>query len=116
MIQVWIYDKDKVFVESKFVEEVGRNMTTVPLLVGYVKPFFTGKEWIEGATPEEITQWEDVNKPKPQEPNEMEVLQRQIDELKLENQKLWDTCNHLINVNLDLQDLIHRPQQIPNIV
>lgn len=63
------------------------------------------QEWLENKDKLPIT-----------ELDKMEVLQRQIDELKLENQKLWDTCNHLINVNLDLQDLIHRPQQIPNIV
>lgn len=77
---------------------------------------YTGFKVIK--TAEEVySEWLD-NKDRPPivEPSKMEVLQRQIDELKLENQKLWDTCNHLINVNLDLQDLIHRPQQIPNIV
>lgn len=57
-----------------------------------------------------------ADKDKPVEPNEMEVLQKQIDELKLENQKLWDTCNHLINVNLDLQHKVDTPQCIPNII
>lgn len=61
MIQVWIYDKNNVFTESTFVEEVMENMTTVPLLVGYVKPTFTGREWVEGATDEEIKEWQETN-------------------------------------------------------
>ena len=107
MIQVWMYDKNNVFTESTFVEEVMKNMTTTPLLVGYVKPTFTGREWIEGATDEEIKEWQETNKPNSQPQNEMEVLQAQINELKIENQKLWDTCNYLINVNLDLQETIN---------
>ena len=88
MTQVWIYDENKVFVEYKFVEEVIENMTTVPLLVGYVKPTFTGREWIEGATDEEVKAWEEANKPKPQEPNEIELLKEEVILLKEENKNI----------------------------
>ncbi len=97
MIQVWTYDENKVFVESIFVDEVTQNMTTIPFLVGYIKPTFNEEleEWFEGATEEEIKAWEEENKPKPTEPsteNEMEVLQK-------ENKQLWDTVEFLLKAN-----------------
>lgn len=101
MIQVWVYDKDKVFVESKLVEEVGQNMTTVPLLVGYVKPTFTGREWIEGATDEEIKEWQETNKPKPQEPNKMEVLEKKVAELE-EEKELLNKENKLLHAQVEV--------------
>lgn len=58
MIQVWLLDENNFYkCESIFVKEVKENMTTVPLLVGYVKPKFTGNEWVEGATTEEIQEY-----------------------------------------------------------
>lgn len=58
MTQVWLLDEDGFFTGvSKFVEEVETNMAIQPLLVGYVKPKWTGREWIEGATDEEIQEW-----------------------------------------------------------
>lgn len=65
--QVWIYDQNKVFTgESKFVDEVGANMTTVALLVGHIKPTFNEElqEWFEGATQQEIDEWYAQNTPK----------------------------------------------------
>lgn len=57
-MQVWIIDKNGFYAgESKFVQEVTDLMTTVPLLVGYVKPKFNGTEWTEGATEEEVEAW-----------------------------------------------------------
>lgn len=87
MIQVWTYDENKVFVESIFVDEVTQNMTTIPFLVGYIKPTFNEEleEWFEGATEEEIKAWEEENKPKPTEPsteNEMEVLTARLNEVE----------------------------------
>ncbi|MCS6103567.1 hypothetical protein DWV12_14760 [Clostridium botulinum] len=45
---------------------------------------FDNEEWTEGATQEEIKEREESNKPKPQEPTETELLQKQL----LETQKL----------------------------
>lgn len=61
MIQVFLYDKNNIFTESKFVEEISNNMTTVPILIGYIKPKFNTdlNEWIEGATPQEVKEWEE---------------------------------------------------------
>ncbi|MBY6932056.1 hypothetical protein DWV12_16405 [Clostridium botulinum] len=39
---------------------------------------FEKEEWIEGATQEEIQEWEENNKPKPKEPTETEQLQKQL--------------------------------------
>ncbi|NFE59104.1 MULTISPECIES: hypothetical protein [Clostridium] len=44
----------------------------------YIKPKLTGIEWIEGATEEEIQEWEEKNKPLPKEPSETEILQKQL--------------------------------------
>lgn len=80
MTQVWLLDENKFFTGiSKFVEEVEENMTTEPLLVGYVKAKFTGREWIEGATDEEIQQWEN-SRPKLQK-TEIEIMQEQLTQL-----------------------------------
>lgn len=58
MIQVWLTDRQGFYQgESTFVEELLENMTTEPLLIGYVKPKLVGGLWIEGATEEEITEW-----------------------------------------------------------
>lgn len=63
MIQVWHLDENKFFTGvSEFANEGDFNevtMTTVPLLVGYVKPKFNGTEWVEGATVEEIQAYDD---------------------------------------------------------
>lgn len=84
MIQVWCYDKDGFFIKSIFVEKVEKNMTEVALTIGYYKAKFDNDEWIEGATEEEIKEWQEKNKLKSKEPNETEILQKQL----LETQSL----------------------------
>lgn len=90
MIQVWTYDENKVFVESIFVDEVTQNMTTIPFLVGYIKPTFNEEleEWFEGAIEEEIKEWQETNKPKPQEPNKLELLKEELILLREENKNI----------------------------
>ncbi len=44
----------------------------------YIKPKWTGIEWTEGATEEEIKEYEEENKPKPKETTETEILQKQL--------------------------------------
>ncbi|NFE74379.1 hypothetical protein FDC27_08825 [Clostridium botulinum] len=46
----------------------------------YIKPKwdFEKEKWTEGATEEEIQEWEESNKPKPVQPTEIEVLQKQL--------------------------------------
>lgn len=98
MMQVWLYDKNKVFTESIFVDAVGENMTIEPLLVGYIKPTFNGADWIEGATEKEIKAWEEANKPKPPviEEDKTDILMAENEKLKLENKQIWDTLEFLL--------------------
>ena len=42
----------------------------------YAKPKWTGMEWVESATEEEIKEWDESNKPK--ESTEVEILQKQL--------------------------------------
>lgn len=80
MTQVWLLDENKFFTgESKFVEEVEDNMTTEPLLVGYVKAKWTGREWIEGATEEEIKEWQDTQQKTGK--TELETMKEQLTQL-----------------------------------
>ncbi|HBJ1652532.1 TPA: hypothetical protein LA460_003397 [Clostridium botulinum] len=44
----------------------------------YIKPKWTGIEWVETATEEEIKEHEEANKPKPKETTETEILQKQL--------------------------------------
>ncbi|MBY6816476.1 hypothetical protein HYH38_08245 [Clostridium botulinum] len=46
----------------------------------YINPKwdFEKEEWVEGATDEEIKEWEEKNKPVEKEPTETEILQRQL--------------------------------------
>lgn len=79
MIQVFIYDELGFFKSSGFVDELKENMTTIPILVGCVKAKFDTKlnEWVEGATQEEIKEWE--SKQPVSEPTEVEVLRTKLD-------------------------------------
>lgn len=90
-MQVWKYDENKIFTRSRIVDEVGQNMTTVPLLSFFVKPTFNEQtqEWFEGATKEEIKQWEEENKPVPPEPTELDILKQEVETLK-ESQQVQD--------------------------
>lgn len=78
-MQAFIYDENGFFKTSEFVDELGENMTTKPILIGRVKPKFDTKlnEWIEGATNEEIKEWEG-KQPKPQL-TEIKFLKSDID-------------------------------------
>ena len=70
MVQAWCFDKNGFYEgTSKFINEKdfnGASMTKMPLSIGYIKPKFNGIEWVEGATGEEIKQWEIENKSEPQ--------------------------------------------------
>ena len=62
MIQVWILDKNGFYTgEVDFVEEPKENEITKPYEVGYIKGKwdFEIQDWVEGATEEEIVEWED---------------------------------------------------------
>ena len=66
MIQVWKIDDNSFFTgESIFIEE--ENLTSLDIIegfsIGYIKAKWTGKEWVEGATTEEITAWNNENIP-----------------------------------------------------
>lgn len=80
-MQVFIYDENGFYIESKFVDEISENMTTVPILIGRVKPKFDKelKEWVEGATQEEIKEWE--SKQPVLKPTEIETLRQEKEAL-----------------------------------
>lgn len=59
--------------------EMAENYVAVDMLnKDFIKPKWTGVEWTEGATQDEIKEWEERNKPKPKEPTETELLQKQL--------------------------------------
>lgn len=68
----------------------------------YIKPKwdFNNKKWIEGATEEEIQEWEESNKPKPKEPTETEILQKQL--LETQNM-LLELQYKLTNKDLEIK-------------
>ncbi|NFO41097.1 hypothetical protein FDB42_13535 [Clostridium botulinum] len=68
----------------------------------YIKPqwVFDKEEWVEGATDEEIKEWEEKNKPVEKEPTETEILQKQL----LETQNLVLELQYkLTNKDLDIK-------------
>lgn len=93
MIQVWKYDENKVFIESCMIEEIEENMTTVPLTIGYIKPKFNEEiqEWYEGATDEEVREWQEEN----QQPSKTKIC-KSAEELTVENEQLWETVQFLL--------------------
>ncbi len=58
MKQVWKIDNNFYTGDSYFVDEPSENEVTIPILVGYVKPIWNGVDWVEGATEQEIQEWE----------------------------------------------------------
>lgn len=67
------------FVEDVITEDIDNSLIEVPVPEGFYKPKWTGNEWVEGATVEEIS----AIKNKPQEPSEIEKLRQENIEIKL---------------------------------
>ncbi|MBY7023626.1 hypothetical protein JW813_05170 [Clostridium botulinum] len=79
--------------------EVTEDMQTLEMYKGdLIKPKWSGVEWVEGATQEEIQEWEESNKPLVPEPTETDLLKQQL----LETQ----------NLVLELQEQILLNKQI----
>ena len=90
--------KAKINIDSGMVidwvlpNDTGLDIIETPLTEPLYKPLWTGKviedeegnqimgegEWIEGATQEEI---DELTKPQPHEPTELEVLQQTVDSI-----------------------------------
>ncbi|WP_252251312.1 hypothetical protein [Clostridium sp. VAP52] len=66
----------------------------------FVKPKWNGEEWIEGATEQEIKEYEEKNKPKPKELTETEILQKQL--LETQNM-LLELQYKLTNKDLEIK-------------
>ncbi|NFG23190.1 hypothetical protein FDF11_04590 [Clostridium botulinum] len=61
---------------------------------------FDNEKWTEGATQDEIKEWEESNKPKPKEPTETEILQKQL----LETQNMLVELQYkLTNKDLEIK-------------
>lgn len=71
---------------------------------GFVVPAWNGTEWVEGATDEEIAQFNDEHPaPEPPEPTEMEILQDEVTALQLALVEQYE-------VNLALQEEVTNTQ------
>ncbi|NFG60528.1 hypothetical protein [Clostridium sp. CMCC3677] len=99
----FIIDMCVLFIDNKpQYFEVIEDIQIVNRYTGdYVKPKwdFEKEEWIEGATEEEIKEWEESNKPKPKEPSEDEIL---ISNVLLENATLKQKTNDLEEMTANL--------------
>ncbi len=78
MIQVYKIDENGFYKRIDEVEELDELCITTPMTIGYVKPKWNGVEWIEGATQQEIYEWNLEHQSKPQEPSELELLKEQV--------------------------------------
>ncbi|MBN1079257.1 hypothetical protein [Clostridium botulinum] len=59
--------------------EVTEDMQTLEMYKGdLIKPKWSGVEWVEGATEEELKEWEEKNKPVEKEPTKEELLEKQL--------------------------------------
>lgn len=66
MLEIWYnYDEQGFYLSHNYYNErpEGERWTNVPIRETFVKPKFTGTEWVEGATPQEILE----NTPVPEE-------------------------------------------------
>ncbi|PFD98929.1 hypothetical protein CN288_20365 [Bacillus sp. AFS023182] len=68
--------QEEVFDRYIEVYEYPECYTEVPLPIPNWKPVWDGEKWIETITEEEL---EEMNKPEPQEPTELEKLQDQVE-------------------------------------
>ena len=74
-----INKQSKLFIRDDFTfdEEIEFGLNTKPAQ-GLYKPKWDGDKWVEGATQEEI---DELTKPQPQEPTELELLMLAVAEL-----------------------------------
>ncbi len=87
-----IIDKDGYIVNPCLEKKkISEGDICAPVLNDYslIKPKwdFKKEEWTEGATEEEIKEYEEKNTPLPQEPTETEILLKEIANLKVDNMK-----------------------------
>ncbi|MBN1055677.1 hypothetical protein DVW05_10020 [Clostridium botulinum] len=81
--------------------EMAENYVAVDMLnKDFIKPKWTGVEWTEGATQDEIKEWEEANKPVEKEPSETEILQKQL--LETQNM-LLELQYKLTNKDLEIK-------------
>jgi hypothetical protein len=57
-MEYFLFNTEKRYVGSIGVEPNHNNWTLTPYLGGLVKECFNGTEWVEGATPEEIAEYQ----------------------------------------------------------
>lgn len=77
--QVWRIDDNGFYTgESYFVEEPSENEISEPIFVGYVKPKWNGLEWMEGATEQEIQEWQEEQRNQPKIPSKDEILEQEL--------------------------------------
>lgn len=81
-MQVWKIDNNKFYTgDSYFVDTPSEDEIVTPILIGYVKAKWTGLEWIEGATYQEIQEWKDsqvVEKILPTQEERIDMLENMI--------------------------------------
>lgn len=92
--QVYKIDDNGFYVEPVLVsvdEELTEDLVEIPFPNGLYRPQWTGSEWIEGATQEEI---DNIKNQQP-EPNEVEKIKQENENLK---QHLTNTENALLSI------------------
>lgn len=85
LIQVHRVDKDGFYMEPVLIEQNNviedENIVTIDPPEGLYKPRWLDGEWVEGLTPEEI---EEIKKPIPKVPSEIDILGKQLAEKELQ--------------------------------
>ncbi|MBN1055674.1 hypothetical protein DVW05_10005 [Clostridium botulinum] len=64
---------------------------------------FDSKKWTEGATQEEIQEWEESNKPKPKEPSTEDLLSKEVANLKIANMQKDTAINNTLKTIAELK-------------
>lgn len=68
-----IIDENGFFIEEQFSKEITDNMIETLCPQGFIKPKWSGEEWVEGITQKEIDDLEN----RPKEPSELEILKQE---------------------------------------
>ncbi len=71
-------DNQPLDYELKENESVVSPFITNNLGTEFIKRKWNGTEWIEGATPEEIAEWNLKHQPQPSQPSELNLLKEQV--------------------------------------
>ncbi|NFO87921.1 hypothetical protein FDC58_15765 [Clostridium botulinum] len=103
-----IIDKDGYIVNPCIEKkEILEEDICAPVLNDYslIKPKWdiNKEKWTEGATEQEIKDWEEANKPKLKEVSETKILSKEIANLKIDNMKKDTIINSTLKTVAELK-------------